>query len=663
MQELDERHSPRISLRTKLILGFTLVVLVTALVSVIIGSQRIGKAILDQAQAKVVHDLAVARLVYQTGQEQIRSVILLTSERFFLKNAILNGDWDGVQEELERVRLEHGLDYLSIVDESGIVILRSCEPYNAGDDQSGDPVIRKTLQGEVVTSTEILPEHRLIAEGAGLAERARTELLETPHEAPREADVETEGMALCAAAPVLDLNGTVIGGIYGGTLLNRNARLVDEIRDTVYEGEVYKSVEIGTATIFQWDVRIATNVRDGSDNRAIGTRVSEEVYNLVLIEESTWTDRAFVVNQWYITAYEPIRTETDGRVVGMIYVGMLERPFVDMRNRVIWSTVRDVLIFSVCSALLVAVLLARRISRPIGQVGAASDAMTRGDFSQRVDDTSKDEIGALGSSFNRMSEVLQRTLEEKDVANEELREMNMRYVELLGFVTHELMQPMGVIQGYLTLMRDQRTGTLSPERQNKAIEAMLRSTDSLIEMSKMYLDLSRIESGELQLQLNPIRLYKDVIRPVAEMIEQRLLERKMQFRLDNEAALKEATLDLDAALMRLVYTNLLDNAIKYGCVGGDIVCGYSEDEHGHRLNVWNEGNGIPADKLDIVFEKFVRFRVLGGGAGLGLFNTKTIVERHGGTIRAESQEGEWASFVILFPRKMARKSRKEGPSE
>lgn len=653
MQALVGRQVLRMSLRTKLILGFVLVVLVTALVSLIIGTRRLGEAILNQAQTEVVHDLAAARLVYQTVEDRVLSVILLTSERFFLKDAAREDRWDGVWAELERVRLEYGLDYLSITNERGTVVVRSLAPYNTGDEQAEDPIVRRALQTEVVVSAEILSEQRLISEGEGLAETARTKLLATPHAAPRDADVETEGMVLQAAAPILDLDGTVVGVLYGGVLLNRNDRLVDEIRDTVYKGEMYNDTEIGTATIFQWDVRIATNVRDENGDRAIGTRVSEAVYNRVLVEKSSWDDRAFVVNQWYITAYEPIYTATDGRVVGMLYVGMLERPFVDMRNKLIGSIVRDVLIFGAGSALLMAVLLARRISKPIKRVAGASDAISRGDFSQQVEVSSRDEIGALGASFNRMSEVLQRTLKEKDVSNEQLKRMNARYLELLGFVTHELMQPLGVIRGYLTLMRDQETGALRPVVQKRVVESMLHGTDSLVEMSKTYLDLSRIESGELKLDRRPVRLYEEIVRPVVEAMRSRLEGKHMLLGLENAGEMKGAVLSLDATLMRIVYTNLLDNALKYGKEGGKIVCGYTQDERAYRLNVWNEGGGIPVDKREAVFQKFVRLQRADGerpGTGLGLSNTKAIIERHGGVIWVESQEGEWANFVILLPK-------------
>ena len=509
-------------------------------------------------------------------------------------------------------------------------------------------------QVEVVASTELLPEHRLIAEGEGLSERARTEFQETPLATPRNTEVETAGMVLHAAAPVLDSDHSILGVLYGGVLLNRNEQLVDEIRDVVYEGEVYNDVEIGTATIFQWDVRIATNVRGTSGNRAIGTRVSEAVYQRVLVEESPWTDRAFVVNQWYLTAYEPIRTATEGRVVGMLYVGMLESPFVDLRNRVVGSTVRDVVIFSVGSALLFAVFLARRVSKSIRRLAAASEAISRGNLSQRVEVASRDEIGALACSFNRMTETLQQTMKEKDDVNEQLRKTNTRYLDLLGFVTHELMQPLGVIRGYLTLLRSQQGRVLESAVQTQAIDAMLRSTDSLIEMSKRYLDLSRVEGGDLTLHRSAVALYQDIVQPVVSAMRHRFEEKQIRLELENENGMRATTLELDETLMRIAYTNLLDNAVKYGKQGGRIVCGYAEEEHAYRLNVWNEGEGIPADRQDDVFRKFVRLRTGDkepAGTGLGLSNTKAIIERHGGTIRVESQEGEWANFILLLPKK------------
>ena len=133
MPRRSKRRSIRLSLRTKLVLWFAVVVVLTAAVSLVIGTRRIGDAIFAQAQGKVVHDLATARLVYRTALDEIRSVVMLTSERTLLADAVHTGRWEDVQVELERVRTGYELDYLSVVDRQGHVVVRSCSPYHTGE--------------------------------------------------------------------------------------------------------------------------------------------------------------------------------------------------------------------------------------------------------------------------------------------------------------------------------------------------------------------------------------------------------------------------------------------------------------------------------------------------------------------------------------------------
>jgi two-component system NtrC family sensor kinase len=139
---------------------------------------------------------------------------------------------------------------------------------------------------------------------------------------------------LRSAYPILDFNGKVIGVLTGGVLLNRNYEIVDRIKNIVFKDAQYKGKEIGTATIFLGDLRISTNVMDKEGNRAIGTRASREVYEQVLGKGTPWIHRAFVVDEWYITAYEPIRDVQD-KIIGMLYVGMLESKYALMKERLI----------------------------------------------------------------------------------------------------------------------------------------------------------------------------------------------------------------------------------------------------------------------------------------------------------------------------------------
>jgi signal transduction histidine kinase len=305
------------------------------------------------------------------------------------------------------------------------------------------------------------------------------------------------------------------------------------------------------------------------------------------------------------------------------------------------------------AALAGGLLLGWHIVRPLRRLAQASDAIGETCSEVEVAVRSPDEIGRLAASFNRMCANLQRHMREKELANRGLQDVNERYIELLGFAWHELLQPVGAIKGYLTLMRDAPNGTLAPESQKQAIAAMLRNVDALVGMSHTYLALAKVEFGGLQLQRQRVRMYAETVAPVLEDVWPRAAARQMRLVVEEEKAFRAVELDGDAALLRAVWYNLLTNAVKYGREGGEIRLGWSDDVDGHRFHVRNEGPGVSAERLDELFGKFVRLEATARGrkgTGLGLFLAREIVERHGGTIGAESEEGAWADFFFRLPK-------------
>ncbi|GAH67729.1 unnamed protein product, partial [marine sediment metagenome] len=243
---------------------------------------------------------------------------------------------------------------------------------------------------------------------------------------------EENGMVLKAASPLIDEEGTILGVLYGGILLNQNYEIVDRVKEIVYKGEKYKGIETGTATIFQHDLRISTNVKKANGERAIGTRVSKEVNQTVLKEGKPWIHRAFVVNEWYIAAYEPIKN-IDGRIIGILYVGMLEKPYIDLRNNVMIKFTGMAIL---CVVLLLTILffITSTIIHPIQGVVFATNKIAQGDLDHKVEINFRDEIGQLAQSFNQMTENLKKaneklikwgkTLEKRvEERTKELREM------------------------------------------------------------------------------------------------------------------------------------------------------------------------------------------------------------------------------------------------
>ncbi len=211
-------------------------------------------------------------------------------------------------------------------------------------------------------------------------------------------------MALAAAVPVFD-SGNFLGVLYGGVLLNRSQEIVDRVRDTVFQHEIYKGQSIGTATIFFKDIRISTNVLAPDGSRAVGTVASEEVTKRVLTDGERWTDRAFVVNDWYITAYEPIE-DIFGQKVGMLYAGVLEAKYADVR----WKALSIFIVITVAGMVLalgLGYIISNKVSRPVKQLIEASHQVSQGNLSPEIGPISKSEIGSLQKTFKEMLASLQ----------------------------------------------------------------------------------------------------------------------------------------------------------------------------------------------------------------------------------------------------------------
>ncbi len=324
----------KISIRTQLALLFLALACFIGVVTSLIVHSIITSQIIHEAQQRVKEDLNTARWVYDSKIRDIDRTIHWTSIRHVLKRGAKERNVSFIQEELTRLMTEEGLDFLTLVGRKGIVIHRFHNPKALGDSLLHDPFIRRALEKRGISGTQVLSGKELLKEGDDLAEKAFLRLIPTPKAKPAEKEVENSGMILKSAHPIIDFNGDLLGVLTGGVLLNRNYEIVDRIKNIVFKDAKYNKKEIGTATIFLGDVRISTNVMDKDGNRAIGTRVSAAVHDQVLERGLPWIQRAFVVDDWYITAYEPIRDIQD-RIVGILYVGLLESKYAVMKERLI----------------------------------------------------------------------------------------------------------------------------------------------------------------------------------------------------------------------------------------------------------------------------------------------------------------------------------------
>jgi signal transduction histidine kinase len=175
-------------------------------------------------------------------------------------------------------------------------------------------------------------------------------------------------------------------------------------------------------------------------------------------------------------------------------------------------------------------------------------------------------------------------------------------------------------------------------------------------MVRNYLDLSRLEQGQLAVKKRQIDLQAAVVEPALDALDRQLQERRMT--VENRLP-QSLVVEADPTLMRIVYDDLLSNAIKYGREGGHILLEAQETDDMLTLSVRNEGDGIPSDKKGQLFQRFSRLDSTPAasgkkGTGLGLYICKEIVEKHGGRIWADSKVGEWAKFSFTLPNGVAR---------
>jgi len=645
----------RLKLRTRTLLCFGFLIAAYAVASAVLSAVLVSRTTLEEAQRGVQANLRSAWGAFQARRQAFELLLTTLARSQAVLDACEGGDSLPCRLQLEAARRQAGLDFFTVTDSSGQVLVRSLEPHNTGDDLSNDPLISRALRGQTISGFQLLSAERLRRAGGDLEERAFMVFEPTPKAKPRARTFETSGMVLMAAAPVYDRRGELLGTLHCGVLLNRNSALVDHLQSILYGDARYRGRPLGTVTIFQWDVRIATTVVGNDGNRAIATRVSTAVYDNVLENARSWYDRAFVVNDWYVAAYDPIR-DIDGRTIGMLYVGVLAEKYDDIRNR-LWRIYVGFSFLAAAVAIGMAYLFARELTASLARLAQGAGRLAAGDLDITVCEPRRnDEVRDLTRDFNAMAaklrardRQLKNALAKLERANTELERVNSNYLDMLGFVSHELKNTLGVIYTAAEALANGLVGPMSPPQQHM-VASIRRSIESAVTMTRNYLDLSRIEKAELQVQKQPMDLRRDVIETVLAELGQSLAAADMHVQTDLPQSIP---LWGDANLLRVVYRNLMDNALKYGRAGGAIRLGCEPQDHTYLLEVWNEGQGATPEQLERLFEKFVRFGDDVGPAqkstGLGLFIVQEIIRQHGGRIWAESEPGQFMRFLFTLP--------------
>jgi len=627
--------SPRLSLRARLIWSYLVILGTGGLATSLVGSWIVSSTIMMQARRAVDHDFATTRTVYEQQLDLLRLSVQFAASGTTLERYLASGDRASLAAYLDRIREDGGFDFLTLTDQSGGVVLRVSEPDRAPDDASSVSVVKAALSGKVAAATEILPTRP-----------------------PGRGD-KSAGMALMVAAPVgASLAGTA-GVLYGGVLLNGNFGIVDRVWDLLFRGDRFKDVDSGSVTIFEQDFRIATNVRTAAGERAVGTRAPREVSDAVLKRGEIWRGRAFIVKDWYISEYAPIRNYA-GEAIGMLSVGILENTYTAIRNRVILSffgiaTLGFLLILGITYYMI------RNITRPIGEMVAATRNIIAGRFDQEVRSNSPGEIALLAESFNAMLKSLRqmkadleewgRTLEEKvKQRTAELVAMQARVAQserlaslgmLAAGVAHEVNNPLGGILALTGLtVEDMRKD--DPNRENLA--EVIRQTERCRDIVKRLLEFSRQSKGNTEsVDLNR------VLQETLSLVQRQALFFNIDVVCNLDPELPRVM--ADRSQFQQVFMNILMNAVQAMNERGTITITTRHNSSGHSVEVAiaDTGQGIPPEEIDRIFDPFFTTKESGHGTGLGLSIAYGIVTTHRGTISVQSELGKGSTFTIRMP--------------
>jgi two-component system NtrC family sensor kinase len=660
----------RSSLRYKLLVLVLFPILLIMPIALVLAIYWGSQFSYEQLFIKVNTDLSVAEDYFHRLQEDYLNTLGRLAESHAFYTALESKSGQAIDTQLSELKNTAGFSYLHLLGTDG----RHLFQRNGQADKRGhpSPSLLAALQGAPRVEIEVFSARALDEQSPGLAKQIELPLLDTPRARPTAQRVEDRGMLIRALYPVKNSRAEVVAVLDGGILLNANFRFVDTIRDLVYGPGSLPKGSIGTVTVFLNDVRITTNVPRSHNQRALGTRVSDEVRNQVLELGEKWIDRAFVVNDWYISAYQPI-IDVNGERVGMLYAGFLESP---SRNT-LWQALGVLILLFVVLMLfssLLSIRGAKSIFKPLEMMMAVVRATREGHTKRIGQISSVDEIGVLANEFDLLLEMLQERnlqvqqwagqLEEKvdertaelKLKNEKLlrtiqilRETRAQLIaaeklaalgELTAGVAHEINNPTAVMLGNLDLVVEElgdRAAPVKPEI-DLIIEQIFRIKD-IINNLLQYARPDRLTEHLSVIDVN------EVVQHTLALVRYLGKQKQFETRLELNAT---RPIRVNPHELQQVLVNLFVNAVHALNNNGGIISLRSSDwdEKGVVIEVADNGVGIGEEQIDLIFNPFHTNKREGEGSGLGLSISYGLIKKYGGDITVRSQQGEGSTFCV-----------------
>jgi two-component system NtrC family sensor kinase len=635
--------SAKLPLRARILLSFVIVILLIAIVWSLLGVGLIHRS-LPQVQDVLAVDLSAALEVYRQHVSHITDAVRLMAQQPMVRQHVERGDLGSLADTLESMRQSEGLDILILTDAHGQTLFPTKDQGRRIEAAGILTLVEQTLwQRKEVASTVVFPADQLARESPDLVERARIDVVSTSHAGSERHGNVSDGLFAAAAVPVVAKNGTLLGALCGAQLLNGQNVITDRIRSTLYWEEQSEGHDVAIVSIFLGDKRVATSATAPSGGRAIGTLVSEEVYKHVILGGERWIRPGYVVDDWYLTAYEPLR-DPQGSVIGALGMGLLERKFNETQHQVV-EILFGVTLVAVLLAILISYAASNSIMKPLNSLIAATKKVAAGVSPQDLqpDPRAPIEIEVLRKSFNAMTSAirerdqqLRRQTHEKLMRSDRLAMVG----QLAAGVAHEINNPLGSILLFSRLIMQQ----VPPEgRIRENLERIEKETKRCHTIVRNLLDFAR-QREPLVESLN-----------VNQLLDATLKLFEGQFLFHNIEIVREYGPNLphiqaDESQLQQVFMNIILNASDAMNGKGRLTLMTKDDGAGNiEISISDTGCGIPPENADRVFDPFFTTKGVGHGTGLGLSVSYGIIQKHNGDINVSSTVGVGTTFVVSLP--------------
>jgi two-component system NtrC family sensor kinase len=605
-------------IHTRLFLSFLGTIAVLGCLIGFFGYQIIKSNIIDRAQTKLKLDLKNADAIITDDIDLIRRALVVAATHpnpTIIANAL-------------------NLDYFRIMTAQDTLVYTN-------------PVIRDAFAGNDMGVLRNADSIEISQFNSNLLKKIHIPREPSPDRSKNSCGIINQALVIECAAPVINNFGSIDKILIGGRILNNNFSFIDKIQNSLYENNRYQGKPTGAASLFLGDIRVSTTVLNQDGNRAVGTKSVGDVSRSVLLSGKTWLNRAVVITDWYLSAYKPLKDES-GNIIGMLFVGVLEKPYTDL---LLSKFIQYIAILSafVLLSVLVTFLLAKTLANPLTALSQAASRLGKGNLNHRIkSNSSLREIIELTDTFNEMADKLSARETALNTTNSDLSALNTRYLDLIAIVSHELKGILSTAVFNACAVRDGHYGPITP-KQRIALDAITRNLDFFDATIRNFLSLSRVEKDELKPSPITFNLDMDCIAPCINQLEVYATARHMT--IDNIIP-SSITISADINLLRIVFNNLLNNAITYGDEKGTIRLSANYQQDKITIDIYNDGTPLTEGECTRLFKRFSRLEnpktILARGTGLGLFISHQIIENHQGTLCCIPRK-TGNSFVITLP--------------